>query len=75
MLHRILGIVGWLGTVFRTGGNLAFSLLATGIVAVLFQPLRERIQRAGLRHNGCRISRTGKPQISTNEDLGFQLAK
>ena len=38
-------IIGWLGTVFRTGGNLAFSLLATGVVAVLFQPLRERIQR------------------------------
>ncbi len=37
--------VGWLGTVFRTGGNLAFSLVATGVVAILFQPLRERIQR------------------------------
>lgn len=39
-------IVGWLGTVFRTGGNLGFSLLATGVVAVVFQPLRERIQRS-----------------------------
>ncbi|MEZ4523534.1 MAG: histidine kinase [Thermomicrobiales bacterium] len=38
-------VVGWLGTVFRTGGNLGFSLLATGVVAVLFQPLRDRIQR------------------------------
>jgi signal transduction histidine kinase len=38
-------VVGWLGTVFRTGGNLVFSLVATGIVAVAFQPLRERIQR------------------------------
>jgi signal transduction histidine kinase len=38
-------IVGWLGAVFRTGGNLFFSLVATGVVAVLFQPLRERIQR------------------------------
>jgi len=43
-------VVGWLGTVFRTGGNLEggnllFSLVATGIVAVLFQPLREHIQR------------------------------
>jgi signal transduction histidine kinase len=39
-------VVGWLATVFRTGGNLVFSLVATGIVAVLFQPLRARIQRA-----------------------------
>jgi DNA-binding NarL/FixJ family response regulator/signal transduction histidine kinase len=39
-------IVGWLGTIFRTGGNLLFSLVATGIVAVAFQPLRERIQHA-----------------------------
>jgi signal transduction histidine kinase len=42
-------IVGWLGTRFHTGGNLFFSLLATGVVAVLFQPLRERIQR-GVNH-------------------------
>jgi signal transduction histidine kinase len=38
-------VVGWLGNVFHTGGNLLFSLLATAVVAVLFQPLRERIQR------------------------------
>lgn len=38
-------IVGWLGTVFQTGGNLFFSLVATGVVAVGFQPLREHIQR------------------------------
>jgi hypothetical protein len=60
-------IVGWLGTVFRTGGNLVFSLLATGVVAVLFQPLRERIQRVvNLRMYGERdepyaaISRLGR---------------
>jgi signal transduction histidine kinase len=60
-------IVGWLGAAFRTGGNLAFSLLATGAVAVLFQPLRERIQRAvNLRMYGERdepyaaISRLGR---------------
>ena len=39
-------VVGYLGTVFRTGGNLAFSLIATGVVAVLFAPLRDRLQRA-----------------------------
>jgi GAF domain-containing protein len=35
--------------VFQTGGNLAVSLLATSLVAVLFQPLRERLQR-GVNH-------------------------
>jgi signal transduction histidine kinase len=39
-------VVGYLGAVFRTGGNLLFSLIATGGVAVLFAPLRDRLQRA-----------------------------
>ena len=39
-------VVGYLGALFRTGGNLFVSLVATGLVAVLFQPLRERLQRA-----------------------------
>lgn len=39
-------VVGYLGTLFRTGGNLAISLIATGVVAVFFAPLRERLQRA-----------------------------
>lgn len=43
-------VVGGLGTLLGqrgTGqGNLALSLLATGVVAVLFQPVRERLQRA-----------------------------
>jgi signal transduction histidine kinase len=38
-------VVGYLGALFRTGGNLAISLVATGIVAVLFAPLKERLQR------------------------------
>ena len=38
-------VVGYLGVVFRTGGNLAISLVATALVAVLFQPARERLQR------------------------------
>ena len=38
-------VVGYLGVLFRTGSNLAISLLATGVVAVLFQPLRDRLQR------------------------------
>ena len=39
-------VVGYLGAVFRTEGNLAISLLAAGVVAVLFAPLRARLQRA-----------------------------
>jgi signal transduction histidine kinase len=38
-------VVGYLGALFSTGGNLANSLVATGIVAVLFAPLRDRLQR------------------------------
>ncbi len=38
-------IVGYLSALFRTGGNLPISLVATGLVAVLFQPLRDRFQR------------------------------
>jgi len=33
------------GTLFQAQGNLLISLLATGVIAVLFQPLRERLQR------------------------------
>src|SRR5215216_67945 len=40
----VLAVVA-LGTVFQARGNLAVSLLATGLVAVLFQPLRSRLQR------------------------------
>ena len=38
-------VVGYLSLLFRAQGSLWFSLLATGLVAVLFQPLRERVQR------------------------------
>ncbi len=41
----LLVVVG-LGTVFSALGNPLISLLATGLVAVLFQPLRQRVQRA-----------------------------
>ncbi len=37
-------VVGYLGVLFSTGGNLAISLVATGLVAVLFAPLRDRVQ-------------------------------
>ena len=39
-------VVGYLGALFRTGSNLLVSLLATGLVAVLFQPIRERLQQS-----------------------------
>jgi signal transduction histidine kinase len=38
-------VVSILGTLFHAYGNFFISLLATGLVAVLFQPLRARLQR------------------------------
>ena len=38
-------VVGGLGELLQVPGNLIISLLATGVAAVLFQPLRERLQR------------------------------
>jgi signal transduction histidine kinase len=38
-------MVGGIGTVFEARGNLGISLLAAVLVAVLFQPLRSRLQR------------------------------
>ena len=38
-------VVGILGTFIGTSGNLVISLVATGLVAVLFQPLRALLQR------------------------------
>jgi signal transduction histidine kinase len=40
----MLVVVG-LGTLTQIQGNALLSLLATGLIAVLFQPLRERLQR------------------------------
>jgi signal transduction histidine kinase len=42
-------LVGVLGALFQASGSLAISLLATGVVAVLFQPMREQLQR-GVNH-------------------------
>jgi signal transduction histidine kinase len=38
-------VVSYLGGLFRTESNLAISLVATGLIAVLFQPLRTWLQR------------------------------
>lgn len=37
--------VGVLSLLFHTSGNLVISLVATGFIAVLFQPLHQRLQR------------------------------
>ncbi len=39
-------VVGYFSALFRTGNNAVISLIATGLVAVLFQPLRNLLQRA-----------------------------
>jgi len=38
-------VVGYIGSLFHIVDDLPISLVATGVVAVLFQPLRERLQR------------------------------
>lgn len=38
-------VVGYLAAVFHARDQLAVSLLSTGLVALLFQPMRERLQR------------------------------
>ncbi|MDQ5853662.1 MAG: GAF domain-containing sensor histidine kinase [Chloroflexota bacterium] len=38
-------VVGGASALLRTGDNVLVSLVATGLIAVLFQPLRERLQR------------------------------
>jgi signal transduction histidine kinase len=42
-------LVGGLGALFQAQGNLLISLLATGLIAILFQPLRDRLQRGANR--------------------------
>jgi signal transduction histidine kinase len=39
-------LVGGLGALAQVEGSLLTSLVATGLIAVIFQPLRERLQRA-----------------------------
>ena len=42
-------VVGALGTLFQSQGNFLFALLATGLIALLFQPLRDRLQKGADR--------------------------
>lgn len=69
-------VVGSLSLLFQTSGNLPISLLATGLVAVAFQPLRNQLQRgvnrllygardepyAVLAHLGQRLERAHDPE-------------
>jgi signal transduction histidine kinase len=41
-----IAVVAWLGALLQVEDDLAISLVATGVVAVSFAPLRERVQRA-----------------------------
>lgn len=41
-----VGIVGYLAALFETRATLPMTLAATAVVAVAFQPLRERVQRS-----------------------------
>ena len=63
-------LVGYLGSLFRTEDNLLISLLATGAVAVLFQPLRERLQRGV---NRLLYGQRDEP-YAVLSDLGRRLA-
>jgi signal transduction histidine kinase len=46
VIGAYIGVVSALGALFHTDDTLLFSLIATGLVAVLFQPLRLWLQRA-----------------------------
>jgi signal transduction histidine kinase len=41
-----VAVVGGIGVLWRIGGNPLLPLVATGLVAVAFNPLRQRVQRA-----------------------------
>jgi signal transduction histidine kinase len=38
--------VGLMSSLFQSGGSILFSVLATGLIAILFNPLRQRLQTA-----------------------------
>lgn len=73
-------LVGGMSVVFQTGGNPWMPLLATGMAAVLFQPLRARMQglvnrimygdrddpAAVLTKLGEQLEQTGTPEQSLN---------
>jgi signal transduction histidine kinase len=72
-------IVAYLGSIFRTQDNLAISLVATGAAAVLFQPLREQLQRAvkrllyGQRDEPYAVLSAVTRQMGTSSDSTLAL--
>ncbi|MCB0032398.1 MAG: hypothetical protein KDE51_00135, partial [Anaerolineales bacterium] len=62
-------VVGALGMLFQSQANLLFTLLATGLIAVLFQPVRERLQRGV---NRLMFGERDEPYIVLSK-LGAQL--
>jgi signal transduction histidine kinase len=62
-------VVGYLGAVLRIGTNLAISLAATGLIAVLFTPLRDWLQR---RVNRLMYGERDEP-YKVLSDLGASL--
>ena len=62
-------VVGYLGARVRVGNNLVVSLFATGLVAVLFQPLRDRLQ---LGVNRLMYGRRDEP-VAVLSQLGAHL--
>jgi signal transduction histidine kinase len=62
-------VVGALSLVFRQQGSLLISMVATGLVAVLFQPLRERLQQAA---NQLLYGERNDP-VAVMRELGQQL--
>jgi signal transduction histidine kinase len=72
-------IVGTLSALFQTSGSLMISLVATGVVAVLFHPLRERLQRIvdrfvfGERHNPYAVISRLSERLESNVSPGTLL--
>jgi signal transduction histidine kinase len=62
-------VVGYLGALVRSENDLVVSLLATGMVAVLFQPLRDRLQ---LGVNRLMYGRRDEP-VAVLSQLGARL--
>lgn len=64
-------VVGVLGVLFRSSGNWLLGIVATGLIAVLFDPLRRRLQR---RVNHLMYGRRDEP-LAVLAQLGERLAQ
>ena len=73
-------VVGYLGALFHTGGNLAISLVATGCVAMVFQPLREsnsrmRSSRRAVAASRCADSSAISSPSRSSSPTGSRVAQ